>query len=278
MPELPEVERGRRLAEEVARGNRIDRVICARDPIVYEGVSPRKFRSALLDRQVLEVKRRGKHIWFELDERPWPLFHFGMTGAFRVPGRAALRLASSPREMKDNWPPRFTKIRIVFAGGTELAMTNARRLGRIRLRDDPLAEKPLSGLGFDPLLDLPSPGKFTELLERRGSSLKGLLLDQTFAAGVGNWIADEVLYQARLDPRRRVPSLEVEEIRRLRSKLGAIVRTAVRANAEKHRLPRAWLFHHRWGKDAGARTSRGESIHHITVAGRTTAWVPSVQR
>ncbi len=278
MPELPEVERGRRLAEEVARGRRIERVICARDSIVYEGVSPRKFQSALLDRQVLEVRRRGKHIWFELDERPWPLFHFGMTGAVHVPGRAALRLASSPREMKDTWPPRFTKCRIVFSGGTELAMTNARRLGRIRLRDDPLAEKPLSGLGFDPLLDLPSPGKFTALLERRGCSLKGLLLDQTFAAGVGNWIADEVLYQARLDPRRRVPSLEVKEIRRLRSKLGAIVRTAVRANAEKHRLPRAWLFHHRWGKDAGARTSRGEPIHHITVAGRTTAWVPSAQQ
>ncbi len=164
MPELPEVERGRRLAEEVARGRCIDQVICARDAIVYEGVSPGKFQRALLDRQVLEVRRRGKHIWFELDERPWPLFHFGMTGAFHVPGRAALRLASSPRDMKDTWPPRFTKIRIVFAGGTELAMTNARRLGRIRLRDDPLTEKPLSGLGFDPLLDLPSPVKFTKLL------------------------------------------------------------------------------------------------------------------
>lgn len=277
MPELPEVERARRLAEEVGGGRRILRAICARDPIVFDGVSRRRFQRALVNRRVRHVKRWGKHIWFELDERPWPLFHFGMTGGFHVPGRTALKLASSPRELDETWPPRFTKLRLVFEGGAELAMTNARRLGRIRLRDDPLAEPPLSELGFDPLLDLPPPRDFAALLERRAGSLKGLLLDQTFAAGVGNWIADEVLYQARLDPRRPVPSLTRDEVRRLRTKLKNVIETSVRANAEKERLPRTWLFHRRWGKESEARTARGERIVHITLAGRTTAWVPSAQ-
>ncbi len=52
---------------------------------------------------------------------------------------------------------------------------------------------------------------------------------------------------------------------------------AVRVDADKTRFPRSWLFHHRWGKDDDARTHRGERIEHATVAGRTTAWVPSVQ-
>ena len=157
-------------------------------------------------------------------------------------------------------------------------MTNKRRLGRIRLRDDPAREPPISKLGFDPLLDLPSPRKFRELVRPRTVSLKGLLLDQGFAAGVGNWIADEVLYQAKLDPRRPASSLDDREVGRLRSRLRSVINRAVEVDAEKERFPRTWLFQHRWGKNADARTHRGERIEHIEVAGRTTAWVPAVQR
>jgi formamidopyrimidine-DNA glycosylase len=163
-------------------------------------------------------------------------------------------------------------------GGGELVMVNKRRLGRIRLRAEPEAEPPISGLGFDPLTEPPSPAEFAKRLGRRNGTLKGLLLDQSFAAGVGNWIADEALYQAKLDPRRRVASLEPAEVRRLRSALLRVVKRAVDVNAVKERFPRTWLFHRRWGKDLDARTVRGEPIEFLTVAGRTTAWVPAVQR
>ena len=111
-----------------------------------------------------------------------------------------------------SWPPRFTKIRLILNDGGELAMTNKRRLGRIRLRQDPLGEVPISQLGFDPLLDLPSPARFSDLVAKRSTPVKALLLDQAFAAGVGNWIADEVLYQARLDPSRRADELTRAEV------------------------------------------------------------------
>jgi formamidopyrimidine-DNA glycosylase len=111
----------------------------------------------------------------------------------------------------------------------------------------------------------------------RRVSLKGLLLDQSFAAGVGNWIADEVLYQARLDPRRKADTLDGDEVKRVRSKLGSIIRKAVAVNAEKKRFPRTWLFHRRWGKEKDARMANGDRIEHLTLAGRTTAWVPAVQ-
>ena len=62
------------------------------------------------------------------------------------------------------------------------------------------SEPPISLLGFDALLELPPPARFAGLLAERGAPIKALLLDQAFAAGVGNWIADEVLYQARIAP------------------------------------------------------------------------------
>ena len=278
MPELPEVERGRKIAESVARGRRIVRVRCAEDRIVYDGVAPSTVQRRLRGRRVEAVHRHGKQLWFELDEAPHPLFHFGMTGAFRVPNAAALPLASGPRVVRDEpWPPRFTKIHLHFDDGGELVMTNARRLGRIRLRRDPRNESPLVDLGFDPLLSMPGPREFAELVTRRRVTLKGLLMDQGFAAGVGNWIADEVLYQARLDPRRRADELDAAELRRLRRCLAEVVGKAVEVDADKSRFPRGWLFHHRWGKNESARTARGEAVEFLTLAGRTTAWVPARQ-
>jgi formamidopyrimidine-DNA glycosylase len=278
MPELPEVERGRRVAESVAAGRRIRRVECADDPIVFDGVDPAELEALLSGRRVEEVCRRGKQLWFRLDRPPHPLFHFGMTGSFRVPDTAPLQLASSPRGGEPAiWPPRFTKIQLWFSGGGELAMTNARRLGRIRLREDPLSEPPLSRLGPDPLLEMPSPADFASRLRARGGRLKSVLLDQGFVAGVGNWIADEVLYQAKIDPRRRGSSLTEKEARTVGRVLARIIRRAVDVDAEKDRLPRTWLFHRRWGKDPEARTARGEAIEFLEIGGRTTAWVPEVQ-
>ncbi len=278
MPELPECERGRRILEAVAVGRTIERVRCDDDRIVFVGVTPRRFSNALTGRRAVAAHRRGKYIWLELDARPWPLFHFGMTGAFEVPGGTHLKLASDKKTDGERvWPPRFSKAHLFLDDGGELVMTNKRRLGRIRLVSDPAGQPPVSELGFDPLLDPPAPQEFIAMLARRSGTVKGLLLDQGFAAGVGNWIADEVLYQAKLDPRRSASSLTAVEAKRLRTKLIAVIAKAVDVDADKARFPRGWLFHHRWGKDAEARTSRGERIEHITVAGRTTAWCPAVQ-
>ena len=125
---------------------------------------------------------------------------------------------------------------------------------------------------------MPPLARFSDLLAERSAPVKALLLDQSFAAGVGNWIADEVLYQARIAPRRPARSLSRDEARRLRGALQSVVGTAVAARADSDRFPRRWLFHRRWGRDTTAVTARGEKIRHDTIGGRTTAWVPAVQR
>ena len=277
MPELPEVETARRAATLVAAGRRIVGVAVADDPIVFEGVPPARIRRALLGRRVQAVRRHGKHFWFELDRRPWLVVHFGMAGGLHTSRRRSVRLVSSGRRTDTAWPPRFTKLHLRLDDGGELALADGRRLGRIRLRRDPEAEPPIAALGFDALRGMPGAPRFRALARSRGLPVKALLLDQSFAAGVGNWIADEALYQARIAPRRQARSLSDRELDRLRARLRAIVRRAVAVHSDSERYPPAWLFHRRWNARPGA-TVRGHAIRRETIAGRTAAWVPAVQR
>lgn len=92
MPELPEVERARKLAESVAGGRTVTRVWCAPDEIVFQRAGPGVVRRSLERKQILAVRRHGKQLWFELEAPPHPLFHFGMSGGFRTPSATPLQL------------------------------------------------------------------------------------------------------------------------------------------------------------------------------------------
>ncbi len=265
MPELPEVEAARRRLHAGILGRRIRSAEAVVDPVVFRGITGPAFASALVGRRVKTIRRRGKHLWFELDRRPWPAFHFGMTGSFAIYDEPAKR-------------PRFWRLEIVFAGGVRLAFRDPRRFGRIRLQEDPESEPPIALLGRDPLLEPPTVRTLGPILARRRAPLKAVLLDQSVFAGVGNWVADEILYQARLSPIRAASSLTAKEVSRLRRSLLSVLRRAVAVGADKDRFPRAWLFHDRWGRAAGAKTARGETIVHATIGGRTTAWVPTRQK
>ncbi|MFC2173965.1 Fpg/Nei family DNA glycosylase [Acidobacteriota bacterium] len=264
MPELPEVERARLLAATSLSGKLIAGIVADEDTIVFQDIKPRAFCRRLKGRRVRAVCRKGKHLWFELDRPPHPSFHFGMTGRFTVYTRACDR------------PPYF-KVEFRMDDGTRLAMINKRRLGRIRLLEKPLLQPPISRLGFDPLIEMISQSEFTRRLLARKAPVKAVLLDQSFAAGIGNWIADEILYQARIDPHRRACGLSEEEAQRIRHRLRAIIRRAVAVNADSSRFPRSWLFHYRWGKNRQAVTIQKDAIAFSEVGGRTTAWVPDLQ-
>jgi formamidopyrimidine-DNA glycosylase len=172
----------------------------------------------------------------------------------------------------------FCRLRIVADDGTEVAITDPRRFGRLRLARDPLREPPISKLGFDPLEKFPASRELLELLRRRRAPIKAVLLDQGVFAGVGNWMADEILYHAGISPWRLGSSLSAPEVARLRAKLLMVCRKAVAVDADYERYPRSWLFHHRWGKDKDAQTWRKQRIIHETIGGRTTAWVPKAQK
>jgi formamidopyrimidine-DNA glycosylase len=274
MPELPEVERARRAIERAGEGRRIVRAIAADDALVIVP-GARAVEDALHGKRIERVLRRGKWMWLELDAPPHVLVHLGMSGAWHVRGEVSLAYRTGAKTTP-SWPPRFAKLTLALDDGGELVLSDARRLGRVILRDDPTREAPIAELGFDPLLDMPTLKQLRDRMARRRGPIKGLLLDQTFSAGIGNWVADEVLYQAALDPRAEIGSLSDDEVKRLHAAIRKVVKIAVAKNAESDRFPRSWLFHHRWEK--GTRTAKGEPIRHIVVAGRTTAFVPTVQK
>jgi formamidopyrimidine-DNA glycosylase len=265
VPELPEVEAARSKLSSALRGRRFTSVEAAPDPVVMGTLRVRRLREALVGAHVVGVGRHGKHLWIETDRRPWLALHFGMTGDVQVLD-------------EDDAGPRHARLTLHLDDGRRLVFSDARRFGRIRLQQDPRGEPPISGLGPDPLAEAPTVETLRKGLRRRNGPIKASLLDQSLFAGVGNWVADEVLYQAGIAPQRAASSLTDAELARLRRALLHVLRVAVAANADDLRFPRGWLFHHRWGRRADATTSRGERIRHDTIGGRTTAWVPGRQR
>eukprot|EP01135_Chromosphaera_perkinsii_P011889 Nk52_evm6s2531 gene=Nk52_evmTU6s2531 len=181
----------------------------------------------------------------------------------------------------DEWPPRFTKCWFLFEDESRLAFTNSRRLGRVRLFSSPREESPIKDLGFDPLLEMPTVEKFSEMIGKRKVSIKALLLDQSFSAGVGNWIADEVLYQSRIHPETNTGELTSSMIEAIHFNLKNVVDVAVKSNAASDLFPKDWLFHYRWNKGKKTHASRdhfGNDITFVSVGGRTSAVVKKLQK
>jgi formamidopyrimidine-DNA glycosylase len=280
MPELAEVETVCRLMRDVLVGKRIARVEVVPDSVVFES-SRRNIEDALVGRTVRAIGRRGKTFWIELaGPGPTVYGHLGMTGWIREVGRHSTRLQAHGDAPLDDehGRPRFLRLLVEARGGRTIAFTDPRRLGRIWLGPEPAEEKRVQRLGRDAFDDLPSAAELAALFARRKIPIKALLLDQGALAGIGNWIADEVLYQARIAPHRIAASLDAREVSALRRAIRSVVGHAVKVGADSDRYPRTWLFEHRWGGSRGSQQINGHAIRRDEVGGRTTAWVPAVQK
>ena len=279
MPELAEVETVCRVMRDVLVGKRITRVEVVPDSLVFES-SHRNIEDALAGRTARAIGRRGKTFWIELaGPGPTVYGHLGMSGWIREVGRDTTRLQAHGDAPLDDehGRPRFLKL-LLEARGRAIAFTDPRRLGRIWLGRDPAEEKRVQRLGRDAFDDLPSTTELAALFARRKIPIKALLLDQGALAGLGNWLADEVLYQARIAPRRLASSLDAREVSALRRAIRSVVGHAVKVGADSERYPRTWLFAHRWGGSRGSQQINGHAIRRDEVGGRTTAWVPAVQK
>ncbi|KAF8344000.1 Formamidopyrimidine-DNA glycosylase N-terminal domain-containing protein [Cantharellus anzutake] len=200
MPELPEVHRIAGIVRRAALGRRIRAIQSTEDPLVFaDGITNEVFEEELVGRTVTNVGRYGKVFYAELDgHERHPVMHLGMTGNMYVRGTNPDFYRSSPKKVDTQWPPRFWKFiwkmeSTLTEPETELVFVDTRRLGRIRLCKDVLDEPPISMLGFDPILSFPTLEEFSSKVLKRGLPIESLLLDQTFSAGVGNWVADEIL-------------------------------------------------------------------------------------
>jgi len=242
---------------------------------------PKTLESALLHRTVREVGRHGKFFWLTLDGAgPTVYGHLGMSGWIRAVGKQGTRLHGHGEAPLDDEAgrPRFLKLGLYAHDGSGIVLTDPRRLGRVWLGPSPDAERRLKRLGRDAFDDLPTVGELSALFGRRRIPIKAVLLDQGALAGIGNWIADEVLYQSRIAPKRSAASLTTTEVAALRRSIRSVLARAVKVDADHRRFPKSWLFEHRWGGTRGATQIAGQPIVREEVGGRTTAWVPTRQK
>ncbi|XVE91272.1 hypothetical protein DITRI_Ditri20bG0140400 [Diplodiscus trichospermus] len=277
MPELPEVEAARRAIEENCLGKKIKKAIIANDSKVIEGVSASDFESSIIGKTIVSAHRKGKNLWLHLDSPPFPSFQFGMAGAIYIKGVAVTQYKRSAVKDSDEWPSKYSKFFVELDDGLELSFTDKRRFARVRLLEDPTSVPPISELGPDALFEPMTVDEFTECLSKKKIAIKALLLDQSFISGIGNWIADEVLYQARIHPLQISSSLSKENCATLHKCIKEVIEKAVEVGADSSQFPSNWIFHSR-EKKPGKAFVDGKKIDFINASGRTSAYVPELQK
>jgi len=258
VPEMLEIETYRRTADHVV-GDRITRV-GAPDAWYLKGGTTADELGVLVGATVTGTRRIGKLLLLDSDTVTLGL-RFGMTGRLVLAGAAPIeRLEYSSHRTDPAWI-RFT---LAFERSGDLEIVDPRRLGGVELEPD------TSHLGPDALALGPAA-----LRDRLGASrapVKAFLLDQSRVAGIGNLLADEMLWRAGLDPARPAASLTPAEARRLHRHMRATIEElGARGGSHTGDLHVA--------RARGATCPRdGAPLDRRTIGGRTTYSCPRHQR
>ena len=254
MPELPDVEGFRRTFARHAEGKRVLRVRGV-DRGMLRNSSPGGLGRALSGRRFQAPRRHGKLLVCPTDG-PSLLLHFGMTGA----------LVWSCEEH------RHDRLVLELDDG-DLHYRNMRRLGGIWLAKSDRELAQIKGALGPDWLDVARPDFDDRLAKRRGS-IKATLMDQSFAAGLGNLTADESLWRACIDPRRPAASLDERE----RNVLHRSIRKVLRDSLPYGLVPakRTWLTGARDRRD-GTCPRCGARLRRVKIGGRTTVFCPEEQ-
>lgn len=183
MPELPEVHHTLERVRPWMSGRTIARFEAAWARQIRPSIDA--VRAAVVGRTVTHALRRAKFMVFELDDGSAMLVHLGMSGRME-------------RTEADRPEPGHVRARWQMAGGEEVLFCDARKFGRIA--HVARWQAALDHLGVEPLSPDFTPEALARALSGRRAAIKGLLLNQTVVAGLGNIYADESLFRAGVHP------------------------------------------------------------------------------
>ena len=225
MPELPEVETVRSGIERHVVGRTVATAEVFNPRAVRRDVSgPDGFTAAMAGRTFLRAERRGKYLWFALDDTEALLAHLGMSGQLTV--------GDPDRALSPHVRARFT----FTDGGPDLRFTDQRTFGHLMLvpltyPDDlsRVVPEPIAHIAPDPLEDAFDAKGFAARLATKKTQVKRALLDQSLISGIGNIYADEALWRARLHWARPTDTLKPAEVSRLLEAVRDVLTEALKA-------------------------------------------------
>ncbi len=259
MPELAEVQWFSRQWDP-GRGKPVLKVHIQPQARVFRGENVSAFQK-LRGQQLLETRTHGKHMLFAFSGGLWLSGHLGMTGEI-------LTLAPLHRPEKHDHL-------VLQTGDGALVFRDPRMFGRLSLHIAPSAPEWWTALPPEIMSKGFTVNLVRDFLKRRARTpLKALLLEQEAFPGIGNWMADEAMWQLRLHPGTPAGSADPHALHQVLRKItGTALRTIGRDWSDP---PRAWLFQHRW--KAGANCPRCRSaLARETLRGRTACWCPCCQ-
>jgi len=243
-------------------GERIQRVEVNPRSRNFLGLDVRQLLVQLPDRVMTSWETHGKRMLFGFDAGLWLGVHLGMTGKLYV------------SDLVDDAYAHF----VLYTSSGGWVFSDPRQFGKITI--DICDDKPLWWRKLPPciLSEAFTLQRMQAFLKRRTRApIKSVLLMQDAFPGVGNWMADEVCWRSRIDPRRLAGSLSIAETERMFNELCWVCEQAMTTIAVDYRdPPEEWLFRHRW-RDGGMCPKTGMPLVREGVGGRTTCWSPAWQ-
>ena len=269
MPELPEVEIRRQYLETSSLHQLIQHIEVDDKKLLTTDYTT--LTSALTGRQFTHTRRVGKNL-FVLTDDPAVIvrMHFGMTGDLEY------YHASLDR-------PRFARIVFEFSSGFNLGFLCPRKFERVGLVDNIDAFLQRKKIGPDGLAI--SLADLNARIRKKKALIKPVLLDQSIVAGLGNWIVDEVLFQAFIHPEQRADTLTEAQMSQLHQAIYLVLETAIRYEATYRDFPNNFLIHVREWDDSPYDDVEAHKfcprcytrIERVVVGGRTTFFCPNEQ-
>ncbi len=275
MPELPEVETIRRSLVPVVLHKPIE-AVQIRYARLVQHMSVQDLQAVLVGNQFIDLARRGKYLLFQLANN-WELVaHLRMTGRLIYFSSGRIPLAKHTSAVFD------------FGVQGQLRLEDVRKFATLDLvpRGNYEQIKGLSSLGVEPLSADFSMGLFARLLRGRKAKIKGLLLDQSKLAGLGNIYVDESLFMAKIHPERPAGSLTKKEAGRLYEAIRSVLEQAIANQGTTFRDYRTGYgqegsFQNKlliYGKKGELCPRCQTEVQHIKVAGRTSHYCPRCQK
>lgn len=214
MPELPEVETVRRTLHECVVGLKTEQISFSY-LVRLEHTTKPKLTQALEFAAITDIKRRGKYLIFHLSNQYCFIVHLGMTG------KLLFHVEQTERLKHDH-------LVLSFNNASMLVFNDARRFGKISLvHSKEIAIHPyFANLGFeydDPALDT----NLSDILRKKKTCIKSVLLDQSVITGIGNIYDCEILFDARISPSKPGNCLTTLEIRKLIKSIRKILNMAI---------------------------------------------------